>query len=351
MDKKYIKRTFELALLGIGNVSPNPMVGAVVVYKNKIIGESYHKKFGGPHAEVNAINSVKNKNLLKYSTIYVNLEPCSHHGKTPPCTDLIIKNKIKRVVISCKDSFAKVSGNGIKKLKNAGIEVTFGILEKEGRELNRRFFTFHEIKRPYIILKWAQTMDGFIDIIRNKYVPIKPIWITNELARTLVHKYRTEEDAIMVGTNTCYKDNPKLNVRDWSGKNPTRILLDRHLRLNKKLFIFDKSIPTIVFTEKENTKNTKNLEFIKIQTKQKVLDIFLDVLYEREIMSVIIEGGYQLHKSFIQQNLWDEARIFIGNKFFHKGIPSANISGRLIEKRKLLNSKLFIYRNKKKFNE
>ena len=340
-----MQRCLELAILGIGNVSPNPMVGAVIVYNNKIIGEAYHRKYGESHAEVNAVHSVKDKSLLKNSIMYVSLEPCSHHGKTPPCTDLIIKHQFKKVVIACKDSFSKVDGRGIKKLKEAGIEVKLGVLEEEARALNCRFFTFNEIKRPYIILKWAQTMDGFMDIIRNKYTPIQPIWITNELARTSVHKFRTEEDAIMVGTNTAQKDNPKLNVRNWSGKNPVRIVLDRHLRLNKKLNLFDKSLPTIVFTEKENFINEKNLEFIKVKTNQKVLDVFLDVLYEKKIQSVIIEGGSQLHQSFIKQNLWDEARIFIGNKFFHQGIKAPNIEGNIIYKEDLLDSKLFVYKN------
>ena len=245
-DEKFMLRCHDLARLGIARTAPNPMVGCVIVLDEKIIGEGYHRKCGEAHAEVNAINSVSNHELLKKSTLYVSLEPCSHYGKTPPCTDLIISKKIPRVVIGCVDSFSEVSGRGIKKLKQAGCDVIVGVLENESRELNKRFFTFNEKKRPYIILKWAQTLDGFIDIIRTDENQIAPTWISNEHSRMLVHKWRSHEDAIMVGTNTAEKDNPSLNVRDWDGKNPLRVVLDRQLRLNEKLNLFNNKIQTII---------------------------------------------------------------------------------------------------------
>ncbi len=234
-DELFMQRAIELAQLGIGAVSPNPRVGCLVVHDNKIIGEGWHQKFGEAHAEVNAINSVKDLSLLKESTIYVNLEPCSHEGKTPPCSDLLIKHQVKKVVIANTDTNPLVAGRGVEKLKKAGIAIMTGVLEKEGRELNRRFFTFMEKKRPYIILKWAQTSDGFI---AQKNFESK--WITNELSRQLVHRWRSEEDAVLVGTRTASHDNPSLTVRDWSGRNPTRIVIDRFLRLNDKLQLFDK---------------------------------------------------------------------------------------------------------------
>ena len=232
-DEKYLKRCIELAKQGLGNTYPNPLVGSVVVYNGNIIGEGYHKKCGEAHAEVNAVNSVKDKSLLCKSTLYVNLEPCSHIGRTPACSTMIIANKIPKVVIGSIDSFSKVSGKGVEMLKQAGIDAKVGILEKECRNLNKRFFTFHEKKRPYIILKWAQTKDGFIDIIRTNKNQTGE-WITNELSRALVHKWRSEESSIMVGTDTANMDNPRLDVREWTGKNPLRISIDRKLRLTKK---------------------------------------------------------------------------------------------------------------------
>ena len=320
------------------------MVGCVIVYDEKIIGEGYHRKFGEAHAEVNAINSVTNHKLLKKSTLYVNLEPCSHFGKTPPCTDLIISKNIPRVVIGCVDSFSQVSGRGIKKLKQTGCNVTVSVLEKESRELNKRFFTFNEKKRPYIILKWAQTLDGFIDVIRTADNQIEPTWITNEYSRILVHKWRSQEPAIMVGTKTAEKDNPKLNVRDWTGTNPIRIVLDRQLRLSKNLNLFDKTIHTIIFTENDK-KSLKNIDYIKINFSKNIIPQILDYLYQIKVQSIIIEGGEKLIMSLVNQNMWDEARVFVGNKFFYKGIKAPVINCNVLYEDNLFANKLFVYRN------
>lgn len=331
-DELYMKRCLQLARLGSGNAAPNPMVGSVIVHKGRIIGEGYHRKCGGPHAEVNAVESVENQNLLKESTLYVNLEPCAHYGKTPPCSKLIIDKKIPEVVIGCIDSFSEVSGKGIKMLTDVGVKVRVGTLEKESRFLNRRFFHFHAHKKPYIILKWAQTMDGFIDVKRNEDEYGQPTWITNEYARMLVHKWRNDEMAIMVGTKTAIKDNPSLTLRHWSGTNPVRVLLDRNLRVSGKARILDSRVKTIIFNRKENKKRT-NLEFVKIDFSGDILPQILDYLYQREIQSLIVEGGRLLLQSFIDTNSWDEARVFIGDTFFEVGVdaPRINLTPEKIE--------------------
>ncbi|MBE9467550.1 MAG: bifunctional diaminohydroxyphosphoribosylaminopyrimidine deaminase/5-amino-6-(5-phosphoribosylamino)uracil reductase RibD [Bacteroidetes bacterium] len=339
-----MSRCHDLARLGISQTAPNPMVGCVIVCEGKIIGEGYHRKCGEAHAEVNAINSVSNHELLKKSTLYVSLEPCSHFGKTPPCSDLIISKKIQRVVVGCVDSFSQVAGRGIKKLKQAGCDVTVGVLEKESRELNKRFFTFNEKKRPYIILKWAQTLDGFIDVIRTEKNPIEPTWITNEHSRMLVHKWRSHEDAIMVGTNTAKKDNPSLNIRDWTGVNPIRIVLDRQLRLSENLNLLDKKIKTIVFTEKDK-KSMNNIDYQKIDFDKNIIPQILDYLFQINVQSVIIEGGEKLIMSFVNQNIWDEARVFVGNKFFYNGIKAPKVNRDFSYEEDMLDSKLFVYRN------
>jgi diaminohydroxyphosphoribosylaminopyrimidine deaminase/5-amino-6-(5-phosphoribosylamino)uracil reductase len=303
------------------------MVGAVIVHNQKIIGEGYHHKSGEAHAEVNAINSVADKSLLGESTLYVNLEPCSHFGKTPPCSDLIIQHKIPRVVIANIDPNRLVKGKGIEKLKNAGVEVTIDILKAEGEELNKRFFMFHRKSRPYIILKWAQTEDGFLDTERTPGQPQRPTWITNEEARMLVHKWRSEEQSIMVGTNTAFLDNPKLNVRDWTGKHPTRILIDRQLRLPQNLSLFDGSIPTLVFTHREVEEDENpRVQFITIPFDEYLPEHILGELYRRQIQSLIVEGGAKLINSFIEALLWDEARVFTGNKFFGLGVAAPKLS-------------------------
>jgi diaminohydroxyphosphoribosylaminopyrimidine deaminase/5-amino-6-(5-phosphoribosylamino)uracil reductase len=333
-----MSRCIALAKNGLGTTYPNPMVGSVIVYDGKIIGEGWHKKAGEPHAEVNAVNSVKDKSLLKKATIYVSLEPCSHFGKTPPCCDLIIKNKIPNVVIGTVDPNVKVAGNGIKKLIEAGIHVTIGILEDECNELNKRFFTFHQNKKPYIILKWAQSQDGFIAPLEKSEK--KPVWITNTHSRQLVHKWRAEEQAILVGTQTVIDDNPKLNARDWSGNNPIRLVLDQNNRIPQDNAVFDNQIKTIVFTKSKNTINKENTIFEVIDFKQNIATQIVEVLFQHQIQSVIIEGGLQTLQTFIDANLWDEARIFTGKITFGKGIkapvlPKTNSDKYTIEKDEL----------------
>lgn len=319
IHEKYIKRCIKLAENGFGTTYPNPMVGSVIVYENKIIGEGWHKKAGEPHAEVNAIRSVKDKSLLKKATIYVSLEPCSHFGKTPPCCDLIIEYEIPNVVVGTVDPNERVAGNGIKKLIAAGANVTVGVLEKECYELNKRFFTFHQQKRPYIILKWAETQDGFLSPEKEIDQDRKPVWITNSYSRQLVHKWRSEEQAILAGTQTVIDDNPKLNTRDWSGNNPIRVVLDQNNRIPKDSFIFDNSVKTIVFTKSETNLSSENTNFEVIDFNQNTIPQILAVLHQNQIQSIIIEGGLKTLQSFIDQNIWDEARIFIGKTTFEKG--------------------------------
>ncbi|WP_348798825.1 bifunctional diaminohydroxyphosphoribosylaminopyrimidine deaminase/5-amino-6-(5-phosphoribosylamino)uracil reductase RibD [Flavobacterium adhaerens] len=343
LHEKYINRCIVLAKNGLGTTYPNPLVGSVIVYKGKIIGEGWHQKAGEAHAEVNAINSVKDKSLLKNATIYVSLEPCSHFGKTPPCSDLIIKHKIPRVVIGTIDPFAKVSGNGIKKLIEAGIHVTVGILENECNELNKRFFTFHQKKRPYIILKWAQSQDGFIaPLTKNEK---KPVWISNSYSRQLTHKWRTQEQAILVGTQTVIDDNPKLNTRDWFGKNPIRIILDAKNRIPKESAVFDNATHTIVFTNSEKLALKENIVFEKINFKENISEQILTSLYKHNIQSVIIEGGLQTLQTFIDANLWDEARIFTGKATLSEGIKAPTLPRINPEKHFIQNDELIIHRN------
>jgi len=297
------------------------MVGCVIVYNNKIIGEGFTSPYGGNHAEVNAIYSVRDKSKLREATLYVTLEPCSHYGKTPPCSDLIVENKIPKVIIGCLDDNKKVAGKGVAKLKESGYQVTIGILEKECKEHHKRFFTFHNKKRPYIILKWAETSDGFIAPEIKKEA--KPFWITNELSRQLVHKWRTEEQAILVGSNTVIQDNPSLTARDWEGQNPVRIVLDPDESLSKKLNVFNNDAKTIVISRNE-------LDYSKNVARQ-----ICDILYLKDINSVIIEGGAQTLQTFIDSNQWDEARVFIGQKEFKKGIKAPKFKGRLMSERNI----------------
>lgn len=326
-DEQYLNRCLDLAIKGLGSVAPNPLVGSVIVHKNRIIGEGYHKEFGGPHAEVNAISSVRQPELLPESTLYVNLEPCSHFGKTPPCSDLIIRQKIKKVVIGCVDPFDLVTGKGIARLRNNGCEVVVGVLKNQSLAINKRFFTFHEKKRPYIILKWAQTADGFIDTLRPPDSNIKPAWITSENLRILVHKWRSEEPAIMVGTHTALADNPRLNVREWTGKQPLRIVVDRNLMLPRKLHLFDNSLETLVLNATTDKKEQKTT-FLKLPFEGDLVSLphLLRYLYEKGIQSVLVEGGRQLLQSYINQGLWDEARVFGGPQFFGEGIKAPQIN-------------------------
>ena len=345
IEEKYIKRCIELAQNGLGTTYPNPMVGSVIVYNDQIIGEGWHKKAGEPHAEVNAIRSVKDKSLLKKATIYVSLEPCSHFGKTPPCCDLIIANEIPNVVIGTVDPNEKVAGNGIKKLIAAGANVTVGVLEEECNELNKRFFTFHQKKRPYILLKWAESQDGFVAPEKEVGQDRKPIWITNPYSRQLVHKWRSEEQAILVGTQTVIDDNPKLNVRDWLGNNPIRVVLDQNNRISKDSFIFDDTVKTIVITKPGSNISTENTTFESIDFTQNLIPQVLDVLYKKQIQSIIIEGGLHTLQSFIDQNLWDEARIFIGKTTFEKGTKAPIIQKKNTNKTYIQNDELLNIRN------
>lgn len=342
--EKFMARALELAELGAGNVAPNPMVGCVIVHKGKIIGEGYHQQYGKAHAEVNAVNSVRNKELLPESTIYVTLEPCSHFGKTPPCADLIIREKIPEVIIGTIDPFEKVAGAGIKKLNDAGCRVASGVLEQECRELNRRFFTFHGEKRPYVILKWAQTQDGFIDIDRTVEFFGQPTWITNEISRILVHKIRSEEDAILVGTNTVQKDNPSLTVRVWSGRNPLRIVVDRTLRLPGDAEIFNQKAQTLVYTGLDKESGT-GLEYQKISFEKDPIKQILEDLHRRNIQSIIVEGGAKVLNSFISEDHWDEAHVFIGPRLFNKGIPAPKLTGTPLYSDDLEGTSLYVYRN------
>ncbi|CAL2104767.1 5-amino-6-(5-phosphoribosylamino)uracil reductase / Diaminohydroxyphosphoribosylaminopyrimidine deaminase [Tenacibaculum sp. 190524A02b] len=344
--EKYIQRCLQLAKNGIGTTRPNPSVGAVIVYDNKIIGEGYTSPYGGPHAEVNAINSVKNQDLLKKSTIYVTLEPCSHHGKTPPCADLIIEKKIPKVVIGCLDTNSLVAGKGIERLKKAGCNVVVGVLEEECFNQHKRFFTVQNKQRPYIILKWAESKDGFI--APETKDSRNPVWISNSYSQQLVHKFRAEEHSILVGTNTVLDDNPKLNVRSWYGNNPVRIILDRGLKIPKNSNVFDASIKTIVLKQidKENNLSlSENIIVESIDFAQELSNQICEVLQKHKIQSVIIEGGRQTIQTFIDANLWDEAYVFIGNSKLKKGVEKPNISALQIEEKKIDNDILRIYKN------
>lgn len=342
VDEKFMLRAIELARSGMGNVSPNPMVGCVMVYNGVIIGEGYHCEYGKPHAEVNAINSVKTKELLKESTLYVTLEPCSHYGKTPPCSDLILQHRIPNVVIGTIDPFAQVAGRGIEKLRNGGCKVLQGYLEDKCTELNRRFFTFHQKKRPYIILKWAQTADGFIDTDRSLEQYGKPTWITNDLSRISVHKMRADESAILVGTNTAKKDNPSLTLREWKGRSPLRLLIDKDLKLSAELALFDQSVPTIVYTSKEVFPKN-NLEFQRILFNGNELEQILSDLHERGVLSLIVEGGQMLLNSFINKKLWDEARVFIGKCNFNRGVKAPGFDALIAKSEELDDSWMFVF--------
>ncbi|MGO4918937.1 bifunctional diaminohydroxyphosphoribosylaminopyrimidine deaminase/5-amino-6-(5-phosphoribosylamino)uracil reductase RibD [Maribacter spongiicola] len=347
VDDTYMLRCIQIAKNGLGTTAPNPMVGAVIVHNGKIIGEGFTSAYGGSHAEVNAINSVSDVSLLKSSTIYVTLEPCSHYGKTPPCADLIVKMGIPKVVIGLKDPHEKVAGNGIKKLEAAGCVVKVGVLQKECEEHHKRFLTFFTKKRPYIILKWAETADGFIapkSVKRGEEK--KPYWITNTKSRQLVHKWRSEEAGILVGTNTVLADNPQLNLRDWAGKAPARIVLDRSLKITSDYHVLDGKQRTIVCTEITDCKNDvagiiyKVLDF-KVDLPQQLCTL----MFEEQIQSVIIEGGSQTLQSYIDANLWDEARIFKVANNFTEGIAAPKVVGRTQQQVQILTDQLTIVRN------
>ena len=317
MNEQYMQRCLQLALKGLGNVSPNPMVGCVIVHENKVIGEGYHQQYGEAHAEVNAINSVSDKSLLLKSTLYVSLEPCNHFGKTPPCADLILKYQIPEVIVGIQDPFEKVNGSGIKKLVDEGVRVTTGVLENECREINKRFFTFHQQKRPYIILKWAQSKDGFIGK-KNQSVRI-----SNELTRIINDTLRTQEDAVLIGSETARTDNPHLTVRSIEGRNPKRIIISESGNLPSKLNVFDGNAPTIVYSK--NNFTHANCESVLIP-EDNALSFILSDLYHKNIQSVIVEGGTSVLNQFIQNDLWDEIRIFESDSLLEDGILAPTIS-------------------------
>ncbi|TNE55125.1 MAG: bifunctional diaminohydroxyphosphoribosylaminopyrimidine deaminase/5-amino-6-(5-phosphoribosylamino)uracil reductase RibD [Bacteroidetes bacterium] len=316
-DEVYMKRCLDLASRGKGLVAPNPMVGALVVCEDQIIGEGYHQQFGGPHAEVHALQGLDD-DVLKRSTLYVNLEPCAHHGKTPPCADLIVQKQLKRVVIACQDSYSEVAGKGIEKLIRHGIKVHGGVLEQESRELNKRFFHFHEQKRPYVILKWAQSLDGFMDAERND-TEKGPIWISSPESQVLSHHWRSEEQAILIGRNTLETDDPSLTVRRVHGKNPIRVLLDSKLSVAGHYQLFNDEAPTLILNQLKD-EISGNMKYMKLpaMSAEKVLE----ALYQENIQSVIIEGGQQVLNSFISENLWNEARVITGPVKLKQGLPA-----------------------------
>ncbi len=317
----YMNRCLELAKNGLGTASPNPMVGCVIVKDGYIIGEGWHRKSEEPHAEVNAINSVVDHVILQQATLYVSLEPCSHHGKTPPCVDLIVEKKIPKVVIACRDKNSKVNGRGIEKLQDSGIEVTEAILQKEVEFLNRRFFTYHTKKRPYVILKWAQTLDGFMD--KNRKPHEKGVnWITNPYTKARVHRWRACEDAILVGTQTVLNDDPELTVKELKGKDPLRIIIDCDLKIPSTARIFNNS-NVMVFHHKKHFRTKE--KYVELDFKKEVISQILNYCYQKNIQSVLVEGGATTLEYFINQSLWDEARVIIGNITFGNGLKAPKI--------------------------
>ena len=339
-------RAIELGKNALGSAAPNPAVGCCIVNGDTIIGEGYTSAFGGFHAEVNAIQSVKDVTLLENATLYVTLEPCSHYGKTPPCSDLIIRHKIKRVVIGVIDPHEKVAGKGIEKLKSAGIDVVTKVKEKECRLHHKRFLTFHEKKRPYIILKWAQSSDKFIAPIRTKRnEKAKPYWITNLYSRQRVHQWRSEEQAIMVGTQTVLDDNPKLDVRQWKGNNPVRVVIDRTLKIPKNANVLNGDLKTIVFSERHHPDYSSNVNLEIVPFDLNLPYTICDVLRSYQINSLFIEGGAKTLQSFIDAGLWDEARIFTGNTNLNSGVEAPKIHGTLMTKKHILNDQLIFISN------
>lgn len=337
-----MRRCFELARKGLGLTRTNPLVGCVIVHNDRIIGEGYHHEFGGPHAEVNAIRSVRDPSLFPESTLYCSLEPCAHHGKTPPCSTLITQKGIRRVVISNLDPFPSVNGQGIQQMKDAGIQVESECLAEEGIHLNRRFFIYLKERRPYVILKWAQTQDGFIDLERQPEDLEGPRWITGEVCRTLVHKWRTEEAAIMVGTNTVVTDNPRLNIRKWTGDNPVRITMDRNGRISKSAHILDGLQDTIIFSGVPG-KYSGRTRSIHVDPSYELMDL-LEELYDEKIISVFVEGGAKLHESFLESGLWDEARVFTGKMSFSQGVPAPELHAMPDETHLMQDTKLEIFK-------
>ena len=341
-DEKYMMRCIQLAQNGKLGAAPNPMVGAVVVCDGRIIGEGYHAKCGEAHAEVNAINSVKDESLLRRSTLYVSLEPCAHYGKTPPCAKLIVSKGIPKVVIGCQDPFSKVAGKGIEILKQAGCEVVVGVLEKACQDLNKAFFTVQLKHRPFITLKWAQSADGFMDVERNDGEPVK---LSSPLTQLIAHKRRAEHQAIIVGTQTARLDNPSLNVRDWCGPQPLRIVIDKDLTLPRHLHLFDGSQPTLVVTEKNET--IAGAMTLQVDFNQSILPQLMEELQRRNIQSLLVEGGSKLLQSFIDEGLWDEAYVEHCPQVLGHGIMSPSLINpkKSFKKRQIMGRNYHIYYN------
>lgn len=339
-----MQRCIQLAESAAGYVAPNPMVGAVLVHENRIIGEGYHQQYGGPHAEVHCINSVKeaDRHLIPQSTIYVSLEPCAHFGKTPPCADLIIEKKIPHVVIGCRDPFKQVDGKGVEKLQAAGIQVTMNVLEQECKTLNKRFITFHKEHRPYIVLKWAQTANGKIAGEAGG----ERLLISNEFTNRLVHKWRSEEAAILVGTNTALFDDPSLTTRLWKGANPMRLVVDTNLRLPSSLQLFNKQVKTIVFNSLKHEEQ-ENLLHYQVTQDVNLVHQMANALYQLKVQSVLVEGGAQLLQSFIDEGLWDEIRVITNNEqVVANGLPAPRMqSGRLLKQESLFSDTLQYFVN------
>ena len=341
-----MQRALELGKNALGSAAPNPMVGCVIVHDDKIIGEGFTSAYGGAHAEVNAINAVINKSLLAKATLYVTLEPCSHFGKTPPCADLISLYKIPRVIIGLVDPNTRVAGKGIEKLKSYGCEVIVGVLEAECRFHHRRFLTMQEKKRPYIILKWAETADGFIAPLREqRNSKPEPFWITTKKSRQLVHKWRSQEMAILAGTTTILEDNPKLNVRDFAGKSPLKLVIDKSLKIPSSAALFQNSKKVVVFNNKKNTDFENSIVFKRLDFTKNLPTQILQVLYKNEISSVFIEGGSKTIQSFIDTNLWDEARVFKGKSIFNKGVKAPLLYSDYNKTTSILEDQLYTYYN------
>jgi diaminohydroxyphosphoribosylaminopyrimidine deaminase/5-amino-6-(5-phosphoribosylamino)uracil reductase len=342
----YMKRCLQLAENGHGLVYPNPMVGSVVVHNDLIIGEGWHQKAGEAHAEVNAIKSVKDKKLLSEATIYVNLEPCSHYGRTPPCADLILEHKIKRVVIGSVDTNEKVGGKGIKRLKQHGVEVVYPIMEKECRDLNKRFYTFHEKNRPYVILKWAQSKDGYIFPELHKVTPGNPFWISNKYAQQRVHQYRAEEASILVGKNTVLQDDPKLNLRHFEGNDIMRLTIDKNLEIPDHMNFIDNSVKTIIYNDMKDEEHGET-KYVRLNFSKELIGQIMDHLYAMDIQSLIVEGGAYTLSSFIKSGIWDEARVFESNENIHEGVKGPELKEKPISQEVLCDNTLFQYKNKK----
>ncbi len=349
-----MRRCLQLAANGLGSTYPNPLVGCVIVHQGKIIGEGWHRKAGEAHAEVNAIDSVEDKTQLKDSELYVNLEPCSHHGRTPPCADLIVKMGIPRVFIGSLDDNAKVNGTGVARLEKNGCQVTTGILEKECRELNRRFFTFHSEKRPYIILKWAESADGFLFPPENRAEEKGPVWISNEYSRQLVHKWRAEEGAILVGTRTVLQDDPSLTVREVKGNSILRLVIDRQGKSDWASKVFQSGSQTVVFASRDDHPGSvpeelkKSVRIEELDFSASLPEQIADFLFRQEVQSLIIEGGAVTLNSFIEAGLWDEARIFKGENRFNGGISAPNLPGVPLSEKLIGGDRLLFYRKEKK---